>query len=160
MRAFTPDGPTQALTPFTVDAGHFQYESDLINYTHTNYVGAGTISYLTADPTLKLGLTNWVDFEVVLNGYLNSSTHDNLTGALVSNGHGFGDTILKTKFNVLGNDGGAVALALIPSASRRNQQQQQQQQEGGPQELDISRNSSGAFERVRAEMIRLGTLEY
>jgi hypothetical protein len=114
MRAFTPDRPTQALTPFTVDAGHFQYESDLFDYTHTNYLGASTISYLTADPTLKLGLTNWVDFEVVLNGYLNSSTHDNLTGALIRNGHGFGDTIFKTKFNVLGNDGGAVALALIP----------------------------------------------
>ena len=55
-----------------------------------------------------------VDFEVVLNGYLNSSTHDNLTGALVRNGHGIGDTIFKTKFNVLGNDGGAVALVLIP----------------------------------------------
>jgi hypothetical protein len=76
--------------------------------THVIVVGAGTISYLTADPTLKLGLTNWVDFEVVLNGYLNSSTHDNLTGVLVSNGHGFGDTIFKIKFNVLGNDGGAV----------------------------------------------------
>lgn len=114
MRPFTPDRPTQALTPFTVDAGHFQYESDLFDYTHTNYLGTGTKSYQTADPTLKLGLTNWIDFEVVLNGYLNSSSHDNLTGALVSNGHGFGDTIFKTKFNVLGNDGGAVALALIP----------------------------------------------
>ena len=38
------------------------------------------------------------------------------------------------------------------------QQLNQQQQEGGPQELDISRDSSGAFERVRTEMIKLGTL--
>jgi len=36
----------------------------------------------------------------------------------------------------------------------------QQQQERGPQdELDLSRETSGAFERVRAEMIKLGTLE-
>ena len=114
MRSFTPERPTQALVPFTVDAGHFQYEGDLLNYTHNNYLGAGTITYLTADPTLKLGLTNWVDFEVLFNGYVNAATHGNLTGALISNGHGFGDTIIKAKFNVLGNDGGTFALALIP----------------------------------------------
>ena len=40
------------------------------------------------------------------------------------------------------------------------QQLNQQQQERGPQdELDLSRDSSGPFERVRAEMIKLGTLE-
>ncbi len=40
------------------------------------------------------------------------------------------------------------------------QQQNQQQLEVGPQdELDLSRDSSGAFERLRAEMIKLGTLE-
>jgi hypothetical protein len=114
MRAFTPERPTQAFSPFTVDAGHYQYESDLLNYTHTNYLGAGTLSYLTADPTVKLGLTNWIDFEVAFNGYLNSATHGNLSGVLINNGHGFGDTIFKIKYNVLGNDGGTFALAFTP----------------------------------------------
>ena len=45
-------------------------------------------------------------------------------------------------------------------SSGHQQNHQQQQQEGGPQdELALSRDSSGAFERVRAEMIKLGTLE-
>jgi hypothetical protein len=45
-------------------------------------------------------------------------------------------------------------------SSSQQQKHQQQQQEGGPQdELTLSRDSSGAFERVRAEMIKLGTLE-
>jgi hypothetical protein len=40
------------------------------------------------------------------------------------------------------------------------QQQNQPQHDGGPQdELDLPRDSSGGFERVRAEMIKLGTLE-
>jgi hypothetical protein len=40
------------------------------------------------------------------------------------------------------------------------QQQNQPQYNGRPQdELDLSRDSSGPFERVRAEMIKLGTLE-
>jgi hypothetical protein len=39
------------------------------------------------------------------------------------------------------------------------QQQKLPQHDGGPQdELDLPRNSSGAFERVRAEMIKLGAL--
>lgn len=46
------------------------------------------------------------------------------------------------------------------SSGQQQKHQQQQQQEGGPQdELTLSRDSSGAFERVRAEMIKLGTLE-
>jgi hypothetical protein len=45
-------------------------------------------------------------------------------------------------------------------SSGQQQNHQQQQHEGGPQdELDLSRDSSGPFERVRAEMIKLGTLE-
>ncbi len=114
MRPLAPDRPAQALSPYTVDAGHFQIESDFLNYTHTNSQGAGTKTFLTLDPTLKLGLTNWVDFEVEFNGYLNSRTHDNATGALISSGHGFGDTFFKTKVNLFGNDGGTFALALIP----------------------------------------------
>jgi hypothetical protein len=45
-------------------------------------------------------------------------------------------------------------------SSGQQQHHEQQQQEGGPQDkLDLSPYSSGAFERVRAEMIKLGTLE-
>jgi hypothetical protein len=44
-------------------------------------------------------------------------------------------------------------------SSGQQQNHQQQQHEGGPQdELTLSRDL-GAFERVRAEMVRLGTLE-
>jgi hypothetical protein len=44
--------------------------------------------------------------------------------------------------------------------SGQQQNHPQQQQEGGPQdELDLSRGSSPAFERVRAEMMKLSTLE-
>ena len=108
------NGRRRSSIPFTVDAGHFQIESDFINYTTTNYAGFGTQLFLTADPTIKLGLTNTIDFELELNGYLNSATHSNRTGALVANGHGFGDTILKIKVNLIGDDGGPFAMALVP----------------------------------------------
>ena len=45
-------------------------------------------------------------------------------------------------------------------SSCQQQNHQPQQQEDGPQdEVDSSRDTSGAFERVRAEMIKLGSLE-
>ncbi len=45
-------------------------------------------------------------------------------------------------------------------ATDQQQNHPPQQQEDGPQdEVDSSRDSSGAFERVRAEMIKLGSLE-
>ena len=82
MRAFDPERPCKILNPFTVDAGHFQIESDLFDYTHTNFGGAGTQLFETADPVIKLGLTSSIDFELVFNGYLNSATHSNQTGML------------------------------------------------------------------------------
>ncbi len=33
QRDFNPDRPSQFTGPFTVDAGHFQLEMDLANYT-------------------------------------------------------------------------------------------------------------------------------
>ena len=45
-------------------------------------------------------------------------------------------------------------------AADKQENRQPQQQESEPQdEPDLSRDTSGAFERVRAEMIKLGTLE-
>jgi hypothetical protein len=92
----------------------FQIESDLFDYVHTNYAGSGTQVFETADPTIKLGLTSSIDFELALNGYLTSATHSNQTGALVADGHGFGDTIVKVKINLVGDDGGVFAMALVP----------------------------------------------
>jgi hypothetical protein len=114
MRAFSPERPTRILNPFTVDAGHFQIESDFVNYIHSNNGDFRTQVYQILDPTIKLGLNNWIDFELLLVPYQNSTTRNRHTGEIVDSARGFGDTILKTKLNLLGNDGGSIALALAP----------------------------------------------
>jgi len=114
MRAFATDRPPKANTAYTVDAGHFQVESDLINYSYTNYGGVNTRSFEALDPVWKIGLTNWADFELQFNGYQSMAAHDDATGALTAHGHGFGDVYVRTKINPFGNDGGTAALALIP----------------------------------------------
>jgi len=114
LRNFSPDRPPKADSAYTVDAGHFQYETDLLNYSESNFGGVTTKLYQAFDPVLKLGLTNWADFEIQFNGYQNLVATENATGAVVAKGSGFGDVFLKSKINLFGNDGGSAALAVIP----------------------------------------------
>jgi hypothetical protein len=40
MRSFNTDRPTKAKIPYTVGAGHFQYETNLVNIPTSSRVGA------------------------------------------------------------------------------------------------------------------------
>ncbi len=110
----TTDRPGKMDSPFTVDAGHVQIESDFLDYLHNNDGLAGSRYYATFDPNVKVGLTNSIDFEVNINGYRTFATHDDLTGASLSNGHGLGDLYIRSKVNLVGNDKGDFILALFP----------------------------------------------
>src|ERR1700730_4204742 len=117
MRAFNTDRPTKSNVPYTVDAGHFQYEGDLFIYGYDNISTPDTniTSWTVGNPTFKLGLLNNVDFEV------NFSFYNSIRSATVSTGaytiaQGFGDTFTRFKWNLFGNDGDGPALALIPYA--------------------------------------------
>ncbi|MGA2056514.1 MAG: transporter [Bradyrhizobium sp.] len=114
MRKFAPDRPTKGFSVRTIDAGHFEIETDLVNYTTSNSPG-GTIHSLQAfDPTVKLGLTNWMDFEVQLNGLQYMEAFDGNSPFSFQNNAGFGDVFLRAKMNLFGNDSGPVGFALIP----------------------------------------------
>ena len=114
LRTFSPDRPTRSNGPLTVDAGRFQYETDLVAYTHSNVGGVSTRTYVALDPTLKVGLTRRVDLELQFNGYTNTQVLDPGTGSTLSRADGAGDLVIRSKVNLVGNDGGAVAAALIP----------------------------------------------
>jgi hypothetical protein len=114
LRKFAPDRPTKGFSVRTVDAGHFQIETDLVSYTYSNYLGITTHNIQALDPTLKLGLTNWMDFEVQFNGLQYAQSFDGSAAPSFQNSTGFGDVFLRTKINLLGNDSGPVGFALIP----------------------------------------------
>ena len=114
MRAFEPERPAKILNPFTVDAGHFQIESDFINYIASDYAGFSTRFFETADPTIKLRPDQYDRFRTGPQRLPKHRHAQQSTGALVANGHGFGDTILKIKIDLVGDDGGAFAMALVP----------------------------------------------
>jgi Putative MetA-pathway of phenol degradation len=113
MRSFCTDRPTRSNLPCTVDAGHFQYETDAFNWTYSNHRGAVQDTYLYSNPTFKLGLTNRIDFEVNMAPFEEVKTRDVRTHA-ATDLTGTGDLFLRMKYSLMGNDGGDVAVTLLP----------------------------------------------
>jgi Putative MetA-pathway of phenol degradation len=113
MRKFAPDRPTKGFSVRTVDAGHVEIETDLINYTYSNYLGI-THSLQTFDPTVKLGVTNWMDVEVQFNGLQYMDSFDGSSRQNLQSSAGLGDVVLRSKINLFGNDSGPIGFALIP----------------------------------------------
>ena len=81
MRKFTPDRPAKGFSVRTIDAGHFEFEMDTVNYTYSIYLGIATHSVQTLDPNFKIGITNWADVEVQFNGLQASRSFDAGSGA-------------------------------------------------------------------------------
>src|SRR5260370_13866116 len=82
MRDFNTDRPTKSNVPYTVDAGHFQYEGDVFIYSFDNTTTPHTniTSSVIGNPTFKLGLLNNMDFEV------NFSTYNSIRSQTRSDG--------------------------------------------------------------------------
>jgi hypothetical protein len=114
MRKFAPDRPTKGYSVRTIDAGHFELETDLVSYTYSHTPGVTTHNIQAFDPTLKLGLTNWMDFEVQFNGLQYARSFGDAVVGNLTDTTGFGDVFLRSKINLLGNDSGPVGFALIP----------------------------------------------
>ncbi len=115
MRSFSTDRPTKSDSPYTVDAGHFQYEADIANWIYDRYNAAQvtTSNLLLFDPTLKFGLTRNTDLEFAL-APININHATARPSGAESSAFGFGDVYTRVKFNLFGDDGGDYALAVVP----------------------------------------------
>lgn len=117
LRDLSTDRPDQTESPYTVDAGHFQVELDFVNYTadHDNSGGADvrSRSWSVAPLNLKLGLTNRVDVQLMIDPCVSVRSEDRLAGTTTRTS-GFGDVTTRVKFNCWGNDAGDTAFAVMP----------------------------------------------
>ncbi len=120
LRELNADRPDKTDCPFTVDAGHFQVEMDLVNMTYNppdekrNYVGFRSTE--VAPMNLKIGLLRNLDFQLVFTSYKLNKTNDQ-NNNITSTESGFYGITPRLKINVMGNDSGFFALALIPFIS-------------------------------------------
>lgn len=115
MRGLNTDRPDKTESPYTVDAGHFQIETDLINYTYNRDRVDGEA--ITSETTyynlinLKAGLTNTIDLQVLSAMYVEAKLRSSETA---STQRGYGSTYIRLKKNLYGNDLTDFAFALIP----------------------------------------------
>ena len=111
MREFSTDRPDVTESPHTVDAGHFQVEMSLIEYTRDDDGGAELDEFVVAPANLKVGLLNNVDLQLVVEPYVHQRVR---VDGNDDSADGFGATQLRLKINLWGNDGGDTALAVMP----------------------------------------------
>jgi hypothetical protein len=116
LRELATDRPDKTENPYTVDAGHFQLELDLVNYTwdRTNSDGADrTVRTLAVAPfNLKVGLTNSSDLQFIAETF----TREKTSGRGGVTRSGFGDVVVRWKVNAWGNDGGKTGFGVISFA--------------------------------------------
>jgi hypothetical protein len=113
LRSLCTDRPTKSTSPCTVDAGHWQIESDVYNVTQQSAGGVTVDTQLFTNPTLKLGVTNALDLEVNIAPYETVTTHDAASGA-TSRASGVGDLYLRAKYNLAGDDDNGAGFAIEP----------------------------------------------
>jgi hypothetical protein len=118
MRPLSTDRPDVSESPFTVDAGHVQVELDFFSVAHESVgnLDFDQLGILTSN--VKFGLSDNVDLQLVLRPYVRAEVSGSAFGSAVSASEsGIGDTDIRVKINLKGNDGGSAAIALLPFVS-------------------------------------------
>lgn len=115
LRDFATDRPDKTESPYTVDAGHLQLELDLVSYTLDREKVGGVSqrmeAWAIAPINIKVGLCNRLDAQFVFQSF---NYVEERTGQTRSIHRGYGDTLIRLKYNVWGNDAGSTAFAAIP----------------------------------------------
>lgn len=117
LRGMHTDRPDQTESAYTVDAGRFQVEMDLLRLTlDSDRFGGGDVrteTWAVAPLNLKAGLRHDLDLQFVLDPFIHARSEDRAAGT-VNEATGFGDLQTRLKLNLWGNDGGRTALAVMP----------------------------------------------
>jgi hypothetical protein len=118
LRDMTTDRPDTTESPFTIDAGHVQIETNLFGYARSrpDEDGTATDSYEFATTNIRIGLTNNTEINFVWQPHGSVRTHTaDPVGTLRQSGIGGVD--IRGKVNLWGNDrfeNTGSALALLP----------------------------------------------
>lgn len=113
LREMETDRPDVTESPITTDAGHFQYEGDLIRFEKQHQESSVQNTFIFNQANLKLGITNSTAVQLVVENFVYAKEKSNEDGN-VEKKHGFGDLTLRLKQNLVGNDKGKFAIALLP----------------------------------------------
>lgn len=126
-RPLTTDRPDTTESPFTVEADRWQLELSAAQWTRDEHTlerdGVRTETWEFAPLNVRVGLTPHSELQLVHDGFVDVEVRDTATGNR-DRVRGAGDLTLRYKHNLIGNDDGPRAIALmpyvkLPTAARR-----------------------------------------
>ena len=126
MREMSTDRPDKTESAYTVDAGHYQMEMDILSYSFDRNNPEKTDTRVTGwtvtAMNLKAGLLNNVDLQFIIPPYnwewtktRTDEDSDGVEEIATEEKDGFGDVVTRLKINLWGNDEGKTAFAFMPS---------------------------------------------
>ena len=111
LRVMSTDRPDVTESAYSLDAGHFQLETDLVRFGTRRFGPEASQEELGFNHVnLKLGLTERLDVQLVVESYTIQTERSERNTQRA----GFGDLTMRLKYNLWGNDGGRTALAVMP----------------------------------------------
>jgi hypothetical protein len=113
LRDLCTDRPTKSTGTCTVDKGHWQIESDIVNVTSFRFDGITAQTTLVTSPVIKYGLSDNSDIELGFTPDEIVRVTDHNTGQSASLS-GFGDMFLHWKYEFVGAGGGNFTATLDP----------------------------------------------
>lgn len=113
MRPMVPDRPGITESPYSVDAGHFQYETDVLRLLTRREGTTYGHDWYGNHFLAKIGLTDRTDFQVALDMYTDTRNYDSADPTATAVAHGVGDITLRIKQTLVGDDDSRWALGLI-----------------------------------------------
>lgn len=112
MREMETDRPDVTESPFTVDAGHFQFETDLVRLIRETSESQQTHTLLINQFNLKIGITGGTAIQIGFQTYGRQKEKEPASGSKTTQ-DGYGDMNIRIKQNLIGNDHGNFVLALL-----------------------------------------------
>ena len=120
LRKFQTSRPDQTTGPGTVDAGHFYLEVGLFENS-INLGATRTSNWIPLQGThFRVGLTNTIELELIYNGVFNHNTQTVTTPGASRKSttvNGSGNSTVRMRFNLVGDDGGPFSFAIIPQVT-------------------------------------------
>ena len=117
MRPMVPDRPGITESPYSVDAGHVQYEADALRLLTRREGSVHGHDWYVNHFLAKVGLTDRTDFQVALDSYTYSHNFDDSQAGQPFDqnqlNRGVGDVTLRLKHTLVGDDDSRGALGLI-----------------------------------------------
>ena len=117
MRPMVPDRPGITESPYSVDAGHFQYETDALRLLTRREGTAHGHDWYINHALVKVGLSDRTDLQIGIDSYTDTRNYDEADPAQTQEYRGFGDVTLRLKHTLVGDDNSRWALGLIGYAT-------------------------------------------